>query len=188
MSLIIASSLLAIATAQYVMPPAGPACTPSCVGGAMCYAGACQCPQPAVVYSPVVGCSPPVPVAPVAPVPMAPAPVVTGRLIPQALPGSPCEPGVECTGGSVCSLGVCLCPPELIQEGTVCVSRTVYSVVPPPAVVVPTVPVAPAVPVALGAPCYTPATPCAPGALCTSGVCQCSPAYTPTASGCILRK
>ncbi|KAK6019325.1 hypothetical protein OSTOST_15044 [Ostertagia ostertagi] len=172
MSLIVASSLLAIATAQYGMPPpAGPGCAPACVGGAMCYAGACQCAQPAVVYNPVVGCSPPVPLAP-APVPMAPAPVVAGRLIPP----------VECTGGSVCSLGVCLCPPELVQEGTVCVSRTVYSVAPPPAVVVP------AMPVALGAPCYTPASPCAPGALCTSGVCQCSPAYTPTVGGCVLRK
>ncbi|KAK6043092.1 EB module, partial [Cooperia oncophora] len=119
------------------MPPAGPACTPACVGGAACYAGACQCAQPTVVYNPVVGCSPPM----VAPVPVAPAPVVTGRLIPQALPGSPCEPGVECTGGSVCSLGVCLCPPELVQEGTVCVTRTVYSVAPPPPVAVPAVPV-----------------------------------------------
>ncbi|PIO62656.1 hypothetical protein TELCIR_15773 [Teladorsagia circumcincta] len=61
-------------------PPAGPGCAPACVGGAMCYSGACQCAQPAVVYNPVVGCSPPVPVAPV---PMAPAPVIAGRLIPQ---------------------------------------------------------------------------------------------------------
>uniref|UniRef100_A0A915CZC9 EB domain-containing protein n=1 Tax=Ditylenchus dipsaci TaxID=166011 RepID=A0A915CZC9_9BILA len=62
-----------------------------------------------------------------APPPLPPA----GRLIPQALPGAPCEPGVECTGGSVCSMGICLCPPELVQEGTVCVSRTIYGVVPP---------------------------------------------------------
>ncbi|KAK6043093.1 hypothetical protein COOONC_19402 [Cooperia oncophora] len=173
------------------MPPAGPACTPACVGGAACYAGACQCAQPTVVYNPVVGCSPPM----VAPVPVAPAPVVTGRLIPQnhrsrqsrftcsGSPGSPCEPGVECTGGSVCSLGVCLCPPELVQEGTVCVTRTVYSVAPPP----PPPVAVPAVPVALGTPCYTPASPCAPGALCTAGVCQCAPAYTPMAGGCVLR-
>nr|CAD2137449.1 unnamed protein product [Meloidogyne enterolobii] len=76
---------------------------------------------------------------PVAALPPAPAvsaqPMPTGRLIPQALPGAPCEPGVECTGGSVCSQGICLCPPELVQEGTVCVSRTIYGVVPPPPVV-----------------------------------------------------
>lgn len=29
-------------------------------------------------------------------------------------------------------MGICLCPPELVQEGTVCVSRTVYGVLPPP--------------------------------------------------------
>uniref|UniRef100_A0A914D1A4 EB domain-containing protein n=1 Tax=Acrobeloides nanus TaxID=290746 RepID=A0A914D1A4_9BILA len=38
--------------------------------------------------------------------------------LPQALPGAPCGPGVECTGGSVCSMGICLCPPKLVQEGT----------------------------------------------------------------------
>src|SRR6185437_7141359 len=25
-------------------------------------------------------------------------------------------------------MGICLCPPELVQEGTVCVSRTVYRI------------------------------------------------------------
>ncbi|WKY02407.1 hypothetical protein Q1695_016006 [Nippostrongylus brasiliensis] len=183
MSWIVGASLLALASAQYVMPPA-PACAPSCIGGAACVSGACQCAQPAVVYSPVIGCAPP-------PVPIAPAPVVAGRLIPQALPGAPCEPGVECTGGSVCSLGVCLCPPELVQEGTVCVARTIYVAPPPP--VVPVMPVAPVVPVALGAPCYSPVVaaapnPCVAGAVCSAGQCQCSPAYTPVAGGCVLRK
>lgn len=54
---------------------------------------------------------------------------------------------VECTGGSVCSMGICLCPPELVQEGTVCVSRTIYGVVPPvppPVPVMPPPPPAPA--------------------------------------------
>ncbi|KAI3413575.1 hypothetical protein GPALN_011065 [Globodera pallida] len=81
-----------------------------------------------------VGCAPPIaalPPPPLAPIPP-PPPAPAGRLIPQALPGAPCEPGVECTGGSVCSMGICLCPPELVQEGTVCVSRTIYGVVPPP--------------------------------------------------------
>ncbi|EPB79831.1 EB module [Ancylostoma ceylanicum] len=188
MSLLIASSLLALAAAQYapVAPaPAVPMCNPGCVGGAACVAGACQCAAPAVVYNPVVGCAP----VPVAPLPVAPAPVVAGRLIPQALPGSPCEPGVECTGGSVCSLGICVCPPELVQEGTVCISRTIYSVLPPPAVVVPApvVPVAPAAPLALGTPCYAAPTPCVAGAVCSAGVCQCSPAYTPVAGACMLR-
>lgn len=83
--------------------------------------------------------------APAPPMIPPPPPLPAGRLIPQveteidlnrlgpiipmyllkALPGAPCEPGVECTGGSVCSMGICLCPPELVQEGTVCVSRTV---------------------------------------------------------------
>ncbi|KHJ82222.1 EB module, partial [Oesophagostomum dentatum] len=120
MSLIVASSLLAIACAQYAPMAPAPACNPGCIGGGACMGGACHCASPAVVYSPVVGC---------APMPVAPAPVVA-----PALPGSPCEPGVECTGGSVCSLGICTCPPELVQEGTVCISRTVYSVIPPPAV------------------------------------------------------
>ncbi|PAV84231.1 hypothetical protein WR25_25506 [Diploscapter pachys] len=128
-------------------------------------------------------------------IPVAPAPVVAGRLIPQALPGAPCEPGVECTGGSVCSLGVCLCPPELIQEGTVCVTRTVYGVVappppPPPPIVV--APMIPAVPVAVGAACAPPLVaapaPCVQGAVCApAGVCQCGPAFTPYANGCIRR-
>ncbi|CAJ0596564.1 unnamed protein product [Cylicocyclus nassatus] len=184
MSLIIASTLFAMAVAQYapVAPPPAPMCNPGCVGGAACISGACQCAQPAVVYSPVVGCAP-IPVAP-APPPVAPAPVVAGRLIPQALPGSPCEPGVECTGGSVCSMGMCACPPELVQEGTVCISRTIYSVLPPPAMVVPSVPVAP---LALGTPCYAAPAPCVAGAMCSAGVCQCSPAYTPVAGGCVLR-
>uniref|UniRef100_A0A183BRW1 EB domain-containing protein n=1 Tax=Globodera pallida TaxID=36090 RepID=A0A183BRW1_GLOPA len=78
--------------------------------------------------APPIAALPPPPLAPIPPPPPAPA----GRLIPQALPGAPCEPGVECTGGSVCSMGICLCPPELVQEGTVCVSRTIYGVVPPP--------------------------------------------------------
>ncbi|KAK6745939.1 hypothetical protein RB195_012197 [Necator americanus] len=127
---------------------------------------------------------------PVAPIPVAPGPVVAGRLIPQALPGSPCEPGVECTGGSVCSLGICVCPPELVQEGTVCISRTIYSVIPPPppAVIVPAIPAVPvAAPLALGAPCYAAPTPCVSGAVCSAGVCQCSPAYTPVAGGCVRR-
>ncbi|VDO99457.1 unnamed protein product [Heligmosomoides polygyrus] len=155
-----------------------------------CYAGACQCAQPAVVYSPVVGCAPPPPPPPppMLPVPMMPAPVVVGRLIPQALPGSPCEPGVECTGGSVCSLGICLCPPELVQEGTVCVTRTIYVAPPPPPPILMPMPVAQ---IPLGAPCYAAvaaAPPCVPGALCSAGVCQCSPAYHPTPGGCVLRK
>uniref|UniRef100_A0A7E4V2A3 EB domain-containing protein n=1 Tax=Panagrellus redivivus TaxID=6233 RepID=A0A7E4V2A3_PANRE len=179
-----------------------PACQPSCVGPATCVSGACQCPQPAIAYSPVVGCQP------LPPPPPPPVPVVTGRLIPQALPGAPCEPGVECTGGSVCSMGICLCPPELVQEGTVCVSRTIYGILPPPpppppAVVVPAAPIpyaqpvyAPApvpVPAAipLGAPCVAAApTPCAPGAVCDAGVgvCRCGPAYAPVGTSCIRRK
>ncbi|ETN85845.1 EB module [Necator americanus] len=187
MSLLIASSLLAFATAQYApIAPVPGMCSPSCIGGAACVAGACQCTTPAAVYSPVVGCAP----MPVAPIPVAPGPVVAGRLIPQALPGSPCEPGVECTGGSVCSLGICVCPPELVQEGTVCISRTIYSVIPPPppAVIVPAIPAVPvAAPLALGAPCYAAPTPCVSGAVCSAGVCQCSPAYTPVAGGCVRR-
>lgn len=160
-------------------------CATPCVGAAQCVAGACACANPAVVYSPAVGCQPAIPIAPA--VPVAPAPVIAGRLIPQALPGSPCEPGVECTGGSVCSVGVCLCPPELIQEGTVCVARTIYGVVPPPVI-----PVAPVVPVALGAPCAAPvmaaAPACVPGAVCSAGVCQCAGAYEPLQGACIRRR
>ncbi|TKR64078.1 hypothetical protein L596_024672 [Steinernema carpocapsae] len=114
-------------------------------------------------------------------------PVVAGRLIPQALPGAPCEPGVECTGGSVCSQGICLCPPELVQEGTVCVSRTIYGIVAPP----PPVFVAPPPVVALGAPCAFAAAPvpaCVPGAVCSAGVCQCGPAFVPAGPSCIRRR
>ncbi|CAD6200192.1 unnamed protein product [Caenorhabditis auriculariae] len=187
--------LLAPAPAPLLAPPApvvaaAPACAPACLGAAQCVAGACQCAQPAIAYSPVIGCSPQIPVAPV---PVAPAPVIAGRLIPQALPGAPCEPGVECTGGSVCSVGVCLCPPELVQEGTVCVARTIYGVVPPPTIVVPApvvAPVAPLVPVALGSPCapVAAAPPCVSGAVCSSGVCQCGPAFTPVPGGCVRRR
>ncbi|KAF7636396.1 EB domain-containing protein [Meloidogyne graminicola] len=101
--------------------------------------GATCGPLPAGCAAMPVAALPPAPAVSVAPIP-------TGRLIPQALPGAPCEPGVECTGGSVCSQGICkliklnlfknylkgLCPPELVQEGTVCVSRTIYGVIPPP--------------------------------------------------------
>uniref|UniRef100_A0AC34FJW0 EB domain-containing protein n=1 Tax=Panagrolaimus sp. ES5 TaxID=591445 RepID=A0AC34FJW0_9BILA len=156
-----------------------------------CVSGACACPAP-IAYSPVIGCAPLPP-----PPPPPPVPVVTGRLIPQALPGAPCEPGVECTGGSVCSMGICLCPPELVQEGTVCVSRTIYGIVPPPPpppVFVPApVPVyaAPA-PIALapGAPCFSAPSPCSPGAFCdpSAGVCRCGPAYAPYGGACVRRK
>lgn len=78
-------------------------------------------------------------------------------------------------------MGICLCPPELIQEGTVCVSRTIYGIVPPPppVPVVPAaypvpapvpapVPVAAPAPIALapGQPCAAVPTPCAAGAFC----------------------
>ncbi|CEF67074.1 EB domain-containing protein [Strongyloides ratti] len=158
-----------------------PACSPTCLGGATCVRGACACAEPTVVYSPVVGCSP---------LPMPAMPVPTGRLIPQAIPGAPCgQPGVECTGGSICSLGVCVCPPELVQEGTVCVLRQVYGVVPPPPPVA--VPVAAPL-LALGAPCAINAGPAAPAcvsnAMCYEGTCRCAPQFTPTAGGCIMRK
>ncbi|KAI1729275.1 EB module domain-containing protein [Ditylenchus destructor] len=123
--------------------PCGPGMG-GCAPPAACVANACACPSSAV-YSPAIGCAPPMPVAALPPPP--PPPMPAGRLIPQAFPGSPCEPGVECTGGSVCSMGICLCPPELVQEGTVCVSRTIYGVVPPvppPVPVMPPPPPAPA--------------------------------------------
>ncbi|CAJ0581015.1 unnamed protein product, partial [Mesorhabditis spiculigera] len=177
-----------VVAAQPPMPVPPPACAPGCIGGGACVSGACQCAAP-VVYSPVVGCAP-------APVPIAPVPVVAGRLIPQALPGAPCEPGVECTGGSVCSLGVCVCPPELVQEGTVCVARTVYGVVPPPVVPVPMP--APVAMIPVGAACAPPAPvlaaappppACVPGAMCSpAGVCACAPAYAPVQGACVRRK
>uniref|UniRef100_A0A0N5AP12 EB domain-containing protein n=1 Tax=Syphacia muris TaxID=451379 RepID=A0A0N5AP12_9BILA len=192
-----------VAAAAPVYPAvAEVACAPACVGTAACVQGVCAC-AAGVVYSPVVGCAPP-------PAPVA-VPVVAGRVIPQALPGGACEPGVECTGGSVCSLGICLCPPELVQEGSVCVARTVYGAVvpppPPPApVVVPAAPVAVApAPVAytpykkfkykivifqipVGAACVAAAAPCVPGAVCHEGVCACTAAYVPTATACIRRR
>ncbi|KAI6177093.1 EB domain-containing protein [Aphelenchoides bicaudatus] len=95
-------------------------------------------PPPLPVPAPCPACAPP-PIPAFAPLPPPPVPAVpapAGRLIPQALPG------------------ICLCPPELVQEGTVCVSRTIYGVVPgvPPPPPLP--PVAPAIPVA-----YPPAVP-----------------------------
>ena len=82
-------------------------------------------------------------------------------------------------------MGICLCPPELVQEGTVCVSRTIYGVVPPPIPVIPApaypVPVAAPIPVAAPAPialapgqaCAAVPTPCTTGAFCDprSGIC-----------------
>uniref|UniRef100_A0A1I8A348 EB domain-containing protein n=1 Tax=Steinernema glaseri TaxID=37863 RepID=A0A1I8A348_9BILA len=158
------------------------ACAPACLPNAACVQGVCTCRAPAIAYSPVVGCAP-------IPPPMPAVPVVAGRLIPQAMPGAPCEPGVECTGGSVCSQGICLCPPELVQEGTVCVSRTIYGIVPPP----PPVVVAPApMVVGLGAPCGVPvaaAVPtCVQGAVCSAGVCQCGPAFVPSGPACVRRR
>uniref|UniRef100_A0AC35GLU1 EB domain-containing protein n=1 Tax=Panagrolaimus sp. PS1159 TaxID=55785 RepID=A0AC35GLU1_9BILA len=136
-----------------------------------CISGACACPAP-IAYSPVVGCAPLPP-----PPPPPPVPVVTGRLIPQALPGAPCEPGVECTGGSVCSMGICLCPPELVQEGTVCVSRTIYGIVPPP----------PPPPVFVPAPVY--AAPVAlPPPPPVAFAPPCPPQYAPYNGGCVRRK
>ncbi|KAK0419529.1 hypothetical protein QR680_014193 [Steinernema hermaphroditum] len=176
-----------LAPAPYVEVPAMPAvpfaaaCAPACLPNAACVQGVCTCAAPAIAYSPVVGCAP-------VPPPVPAVPVVAGRLIPQALPGAPCEPGVECTGGSVCSQGICLCPPELVQEGTVCVSRTIYGILPPPP---PPVIVAPAPVVALGAPCAlaVPAAPvCVSGAVCSAGVCQCGPAFVPAGPSCIRRR
>uniref|UniRef100_A0A0N4ZUV9 EB domain-containing protein n=1 Tax=Parastrongyloides trichosuri TaxID=131310 RepID=A0A0N4ZUV9_PARTI len=167
----------------YGIGPVVPSCNPGCIGGATCMRGACACAEPAITYSPVVGCAP-------VPVPVPAVPVPAPRLIPQAIPGAPCEPGVECTGGSICSLGVCVCPPELVQEGTVCVLRQVYGVVPPPPPPV-AIPVASPV-LALGAPCAINAGPvapaCAPNSLCYEGSCRCAPQYTQLAGGCILRK
>uniref|UniRef100_A0A0K0FI40 EB domain-containing protein n=1 Tax=Strongyloides venezuelensis TaxID=75913 RepID=A0A0K0FI40_STRVS len=163
----------------YGAGPAVPACSPSCLGGASCIRGACACAEPTVAYSPVVGC---------APAPMPAIPVPTGRLIPQAIPGAPCgQPGVECTGGSICSLGVCVCPPELVQEGTVCVLRQVYGVVPPQVAVPVAAPV-----LALGAPCAINAGPAAPAcvsnAMCLEGACRCAPQFASVAGTCVMRK
>ncbi|CAD5217691.1 unnamed protein product [Bursaphelenchus okinawaensis] len=145
-----------VAAPAYAPPPPPPACAPACAAPAACLGGACACPG-AAVYSPAIGCAPayappppplPAPAIPVPALAPPPPPAPAGRLIPQALPGAPCEPGVECTGGSVCSMGICLCPPELVQEGTVCVARTLYGPVapappPPPPAAYP-VPVRPA--------------------------------------------
>uniref|UniRef100_A0A158P7B0 EB domain-containing protein n=1 Tax=Angiostrongylus cantonensis TaxID=6313 RepID=A0A158P7B0_ANGCA len=141
-----------------------------------CVSGVCQCSQNTVVYNPIIGCAETL----VVPVLLASSNLLSSRFIPQALPGAPCEPGVECTGGSMCSLGVCVCPPELVHEGSVCVSRTLYSM--PPTLAIPALAVPPApVQVALGATCYTATNICGPGAVCSTGVCQCSPSYKPVA-------
>ncbi|CAD5222445.1 unnamed protein product [Bursaphelenchus xylophilus] len=142
-----------VAAPAYAPPPPPlpapvPACAPPCAG---CLGGGCGCPgfAPPVACAPPPPPPPPVPAYPVPALAPPPPPAPAGRLIPQALPGAPCEPGVECTGGSVCSMGICLCPPELVQEGTVCVSRTLYGPVapappPPPPVAAYPVPVRPA--------------------------------------------
>ncbi|CAJ0580952.1 unnamed protein product, partial [Mesorhabditis spiculigera] len=53
------------------------------------------------------------------PPPTVPIPTV---VMPQAYPRQPCHlAGTECTGGSQCSEGVCMCPPHLVLEGQVCV-------------------------------------------------------------------
>uniref|UniRef100_A0A1I8BHH6 EB domain-containing protein n=1 Tax=Meloidogyne hapla TaxID=6305 RepID=A0A1I8BHH6_MELHA len=139
---------------------------------------------------------------PVAALPPAPAvsaaPMPTGRLIPQALPSAPCEPGVECTGGSICSQGICLCPPELVQEGTVCVSRTIYGVVPPPpvaAVPPPPIPVAyypsplpPPIPAPIApAPMPIPAAVVAPYPVAAAIPSPCIPPYGRFRAACVRR-
>ncbi|CAJ0941195.1 unnamed protein product, partial [Mesorhabditis belari] len=178
---LVSFGFLALATAQYGFG----ACNPGCIGESQCVAGGCQCMAPSLVYQPVIGCVP----QPAPYLPVGPAPVVVPRLIPQALPGAPCEPGVECTGGSVCSLGICVCPPELVQEGTVCVARTVYGVVPPPIIPVPVMPSIPMALVPVGAACAPMRTQCVRGAACgLAGVCQCSTGYTPTPQGQCFRR
>ncbi|CAJ0581200.1 unnamed protein product, partial [Mesorhabditis spiculigera] len=171
------ASFVAVVVGQYG-PPGG--CAGGCVGESACVSGACQCYQPALVYQPAVGC------VAYPPIPMGPAPVVVPRLIPQALPGAPCEPGVECTGGSVCSLGICVCPPELVQEGTVCVARTVYGIVPPPVIPVPVLP-PPMALIPVGAACAPSRPACVRGAACgPAGICQCAQGYFPTPAGACL--
>ncbi|CAJ0942553.1 unnamed protein product, partial [Mesorhabditis belari] len=45
-----------------------------------------------------------------------------GFMRPQAFPGESCSlAGTECTGGSQCTFGYCICPPQLILAGSVCV-------------------------------------------------------------------
>uniref|UniRef100_A0AC35TUR0 EB domain-containing protein n=1 Tax=Rhabditophanes sp. KR3021 TaxID=114890 RepID=A0AC35TUR0_9BILA len=154
-----------------------PGCNPGCIGGGVCspQIGACACAQPAIAYSPVIGCAP---VAPLVPVPVR-------RLIPQGLPGSECGPGVECTGGSFCSnLNICQCELGLSLQGTVCV-------LPPLIPVVPVVPVVQAVPIALGAPCAVnvpaPAPMCQPNAVCSEGLCRCAARFQPVGGACMMR-
>uniref|UniRef100_A0A1I7X232 EB domain-containing protein n=1 Tax=Heterorhabditis bacteriophora TaxID=37862 RepID=A0A1I7X232_HETBA len=72
-----------------------------------CIRGLCTCLSSSAIYSTLNGCSGVFKVT-----------AVPKQRVPQALPGGVCIPGVECTGGSSCFLGVCTCPPELVQQGT----------------------------------------------------------------------
>uniref|UniRef100_A0A0N5AYJ4 CC domain-containing protein n=1 Tax=Syphacia muris TaxID=451379 RepID=A0A0N5AYJ4_9BILA len=101
-------------------------CSPACLEDAVCISNECVC-LSGSSYNSVTGCAvPPSPttIMPIHATVILPAGLISA-VMPQALPGMVCQPYTECTGGSVCWAGICTCPPELVQEGTVCVMRTI---------------------------------------------------------------
>ncbi|PIO53040.1 EB module, partial [Teladorsagia circumcincta] len=92
---------------------------------------------------------------------------VNGMCLPRSTPGQDCQQSEQCTGGSVCEAGSCLCPPltkpmggfcqaelkcgpEQVKHGNVCHNR-----------------------VDLGKPCVT-SEQCPDQGVCTDGICVCN--------------
>lgn len=151
-------------------------CNSGCFGGQVCIQNKCCCPTGLVLTAGF--CAPKIPIV----APQVCLPIVQLYIILikhnyfKARPGSFCTPMHECTGGSVCTNGVCCCPPGLFQDGEACVLR---STPPPMPVYVQTTYVT------IGQPCQA-TTQCSSGAVCV-GTCQCRGNYYEGNNGCLLR-